>query len=410
MDNKLYTLDDYFSLARNEDIDVSVNDIRNMVSNAKYQTFNKTVKYKLINIKQFIMISSILLTGVISGLLFINSNNSKNTEAVKPVKNKASVNMVKAGNVKEITKNVEEINKLENMKGKVNNIFVIKNVDSLPNKPLNNKAKKIAYSPIKDDTTNTGKKKQVRAKKVYTQKKNVIITKCTIDTNIMYDKIYNFDYNGGLWAKVVLDRKIGFIDTAGREVVHPRYSRVDFFDNYKIGWLKVKENNKYGFIDTTGKQVTPNKYTKIGYFDEYKVNWMLVESCCKYGFIDTSGKEIVPLKYCSIGYFGEYYPDWMKVTMNKKIGFINSKGKEVVYPKYDKVEYFDEYKVGWMLVKRDGKYGFIDTTGKEVVPVRYDKIGYFDEVKPGWMKVKRNGKKLFIDTTGKEVFSRKNKK
>ncbi len=55
-------------------------------------------------------------------------------------------------------------------------------------------------------------------------------------------------FNNGL-AKVKFQKKWGFIDTSGVEVVAPRYHEVG---NFVDGLARVRVNEKWGLVDTTG--------------------------------------------------------------------------------------------------------------------------------------------------------------
>ncbi len=61
----------------------------------------------------------------------------------------------------------------------------------------------------------------------------------------------------------------GFIDSNGREVVHPQYDEIGKFGFYQDGRALVRKGNFYGFIDLTGKEVVPvtkkKKEITIGY-------------------------------------------------------------------------------------------------------------------------------------------------
>jgi len=224
-----------------------------------------------------------------------------------------------------------------------------------------------------------------------------------------YDKNVKF-YNNGKWKKIILNNKIGFIDTAtGTKVVFPKYDAVGYFGEYKKGWLQVFIGNQCGFIDTTGKEVVPVRYDKIGAEGKYKEGWFMVRRNQRCGFIDTTGKEVVPVRYFDVERFNEIKRGWMVVITNNAFGYycysrygvIDTSGKEIIAPKYDKIGHFGEYYPGWALVKIDGKYGFIDTTGSEIVPVKYTKIKGFTA--NGFLKVKCGHKNFLLDKTGKEI-------
>ena len=70
--------------------------------------------------------------------------------------------------------------------------------------------------------------------------------------------------------------------------------KYDWKDEYYEGLAMVKLDKKYGFIDKTGKEVIPIKYDNAWGFSEGLANVRLNN---KWGFIDKTGKEVIPIKY-----------------------------------------------------------------------------------------------------------------
>ncbi len=72
--------------------------------------------------------------------------------------------------------------------------------------------------------------------------------------NVILEGKYDWimESNEGL-ASVELNKKWGFIDEAGEEVIPLKYGAALSFSG---GLASVQINNKYGFIDTTGKEVS----------------------------------------------------------------------------------------------------------------------------------------------------------
>ena len=66
----------------------------------------------------------------------------------------------------------------------------------------------------------------------------------------------------------------------------------------------VRLDKKYGFIDKTGKEVIPIKYDNAWGFSEELANVRLNN---KWGFIDKTGKEVTPIKYDDASSFSEEY-------------------------------------------------------------------------------------------------------
>ena len=252
-----------------------------------------------------------------------------------------------------------------------------------------------------------------------------------VEPTLKYDNVRRF--SEGL-AVVEKDKKYGYVDQNGKEVVPPIYYSADSFsdgvavayskddctwhiidkagnvkaqlkgyDNvgyyFSNGLIEVRKDDKYGLADTTGKEVIPPTYDIIYGFNEGLAQ---VKKDGKYGFVDQTGKEVVPLKY-DISTSLEFNEGFARVVKDGKWGFVDQSGKEVVPPIYDSVESFNE---GLARVKKDGKYGFVDQTGKEVVPLKYD-IFTSLEFNEGFAKVEKDGKYGFVDKNGNEVIPSK---
>lgn len=176
------------------------------------------------------------------------------------------------------------------------------------------------------------------------------------------------------------------------------YSEVrDFCEGYAA---VRNRDRKWGFVDTSGKEVVPCKYDDIGGYwaSGFSEGLAWVELDEKCGYIDVTGKEVIPCKYDDAGRISE---GLVKVRVGDystgKCGFVNSAGKEVVPCKYDSAY---DFSGGLAAVRLDGKWGYIDITGKEVIPCKYDNVGSFSE---GLAAVCLDEKWGYIDTTGKEV-------
>ena len=125
------------------------------------------------------------------------------------------------------------------------------------------------------------------------------------------------EYYEGL-AMVRLDKKYGFIDKTGKEVIPIKYDNAWGFSE---GLANVRLNNKWGFIDKTGKEVIPIKYDDAESPSEGLAKVKLND---KYGFIDKTGKEVIPIKY---DYVADFSEGLAQVKLNNKWFYINQKGE-----------------------------------------------------------------------------------
>ena len=125
---------------------------------------------------------------------------------------------------------------------------------------------------------------------------------------------------------------------------------------YYEGLAMVRLDKKYGFIDKTGKEVIPIKYDDVWYFSE---GLAAVSLNNKWGFIDKTGKEVILIKYDDAESPSE---GLAKVKLNDKYGFIDKTGKEVIPIKYDYAEGFSEE--GLAQVKLNNKWFYINQKGE----------------------------------------------
>jgi len=131
--------------------------------------------------------------------------------------------------------------------------------------------------------------------------------------------------------------------SAGSLAAHAQKDQIPFksFTSFEkpSEWIIVyAEDGLMGYLDSAGKEVVPAIYENIHPFGEYKENWARVETLEGLtGFIDSTGKVVVEPKYEYIEKFGAYKADWALVSVYDHYGFINTKGEEVVAPIYAEI-------------------------------------------------------------------------
>ncbi|MDR1898177.1 MAG: SUMF1/EgtB/PvdO family nonheme iron enzyme [Prevotellaceae bacterium] len=167
--------------------------------------------------------------------------------------------------------------------------------------------------------------------------------------------------------------KYGFKDRQNGEVIIPaKYDAVDIFHE---GLARVMSDKKSGFVDKNGKEIVPLKYDYVIFFSEGLASFKLNG---KYGFINKAGKEVVPAKYDGIESFSE---GLALVALDRKYGFIDKTGKEVIPLKYDEV--------GSLNLALDREK-------------HNEKFGVINSFSTGIAKVRINNKWLYIDKQGNE--------
>ncbi|MHA7965364.1 WG repeat-containing protein [Paenibacillus sp. CAU 1782] len=255
-----------------------------------------------------------------------------------------------------------------------------------------------------------------------------------------YDEAWFFDQ--GL-SYVMLNGKSGYIDRTGKEVVPLKYDEVStnfrnglalvsngenyipkasdsqYFGNEDNKDYVVLTNKKFGYVNEAGKEVVPLQYDFAEEFDRGYARVSKGGTGAgnyyhggKFGFIDTTGKEIVPLKYDHVG--GDLYDSFRGFTEGLAPvsnggtgnafdysgglwGYVNTQGVEVTPLKYTYVWPFSE---GMGRVEKDGKYGFVNASGQEVIPPIYNDAGDFYN---GFVEVAKDGMRGYIDVQGNEV-------
>lgn len=177
-----------------------------------------------------------------------------------------------------------------------------------------------------------------------------------------YDELYGF--HEGL-ARVCKDKKYGFIDKLGNEIIPCKY---DDAKDYDKGISVVTLGDKQGAINRQGDMVISCKYDNINICEDDSLAAASINETS--GFIDLEGNVVVPFDYEYCGTFSEGLAD---VRKNGLIGFVNKNGKLVVPCKYASSFDFSEGLAG---VSIDGgedgvvddKWGYIDKTGRIVIP------------------------------------------
>jgi hypothetical protein len=258
-----------------------------------------------------------------------------------------------------------------------------------------------------------------------------------------------------------LGNRWGYIDTAGKIVINPKYLFADAFHE-GVAIVKDTEDFNVKVIDKSGKvkidsdnlirngESAKGIYSSAAYcgegligfnFDEFgctdfynldgnfivgntleMLMWLLPFSenisCGVFlknvegskpsnGFIDKSGK----ITYTSNTSLGNLFSFNQGLALagdedenrNIKYGFIDKTGKYAINPQFDDISIAINGQVfieGIAAVSQDNKWGCIDTTGKFVISPMWDKMTYFKD-NIAW--VKKDNKWGCIDTKGKIV-------
>jgi hypothetical protein len=163
----------------------------------------------------------------------------------------------------------------------------------------------------------------------------------------------------------------GYIDKTGRIVIPLQY---DWAEPFSEGRAAVVLNNKVGFIDTAGRVVINPQFehlsTSVRLFRDGHApvfegrQWRLIDRDGATFVIDRAGAVASPYS------FGEgRAPFSIKGKDGTRMGAADASGRVVIEPDYEHMGPFSE---GLAAVKRDGRYGFVDKDGRLVIPIQYD--------------------------------------
>jgi hypothetical protein len=249
----------------------------------------------------------------------------------------------------------------------------------------------------------------------------IALTAATIPANaqqpLNYELVVPFKYDYAFsfvegMAAVVLDGKLGYIDTTGREVVPPEYSVMMYrFPrvNFSEGLARVSKGDlfageaKWGFIDKSGNETVPLTYDMVRDFSDGLAGVRIGKfPQSKEGFIDKYGNVVIPLQY---DLTHDFVDGVARVELDGEAFYIDKTGKIVDAPPKTDTSGFD-----WTMPFSDGmaairvgdigewntagysqensKWGFINTLGSVVIQPQFDKVHNFSE---GIAPVSRDG-------------------
>lgn len=156
---------------------------------------------------------------------------------------------------------------------------------------------------------------------------------------------------------------IGFIDTAGNEVIPcNKYNDARGFSH---GIAAV------GVEDGTDEMILRDPFTTYG------MGWVT----CKWGAVDTTGREIIPCLYDAVVPMqcGAVRTAKKEGSWSYKYGLVDRTGKEILPCEYDAIDEWADTDL--IRVRKDGKSGFISITKDPATPAS-EKFG--DVAKDSW--------------------------
>ena len=222
----------------------------------------------------------------------------------------------------------------------------------------------------------------------------------------------------------LLNRKWGFMDENGKEVVPCIYSDVlSFSEGLAAVRVDNKDNSKWGFIGKDGNEIIPFKYDAVESFSDGLAKVKIGnEENGKWGYIDKSGKIIISLKYEVAKSFSDGYAQVGKIDDigvwggNIKWGLIDKRGNFIIPFKYSKIGDFNG-DLAIVNIKKKESYvtsnnikstqvvnlsGVINRSGKEVIaPDNYYSVLIRGDVIE--VKADHNANIQYFDKSGNRV-------
>lgn len=188
------------------------------------------------------------------------------------------------------------------------------------------------------------------------------------------------DFHEGLAAVALSRGKYGFINKAGKVVLHsPKWLEISDFSEGLAG-VKVEvidnsvyrgyKDERYGFIDQTGRFVIPPGFDRVQKFSEGRSVYFQPGKNHGYGFIDAKGQVVIKPEFVDAKSFAEGLAAAAINSDNspnpKKLwGYINCDGAWLIQPQFKHVNSFN----GGLAAVDCDEYGrgcraYIDTAGK----------------------------------------------
>lgn len=199
-----------------------------------------------------------------------------------------------------------------------------------------------------------------------------------------YDHAWNF--SEGL-AAVCRDNRIGFVNTAGEEVIPCQFPTTQyaitrlgyaFHDGYCV---VTSSKNECGLISQTGELVVDTIYDCIWAPSSCGVRIFQDED--KYGVMDIDGTITLPLHHEFIYSYGEQLLAVDKGVMKRidKYGNVLTAfcSEYDLQPMFLPGDYDEEHPTGFFEYYVYGNKGVIDSYGKIVIPAIYEEINQLDE-------------------------------
>ncbi|MES2554976.1 MAG: WG repeat-containing protein [Bacteroidota bacterium] len=162
-------------------------------------------------------------------------------------------------------------------------------------------------------------------------------------------------------AGVMVDEKMGFINTSGKMVIAPQYYTVgEFIAGYTVV-RESYENKTWKLIDKTGKTILEKQVDRMRVSGE---NLLCFGENLNEGYMDFKGKVVVPANFDMVMGFFSDIAIAKKDSKEDVFGIINRKGEWIVEPTYHGL--WPAGKNMITVITESRELGYIDASGKEI--------------------------------------------
>jgi hypothetical protein len=185
------------------------------------------------------------------------------------------------------------------------------------------------------------------------------------------------------------NRKIGFIDSTGKEIIKTIYSSAGEFSE---GLASVRIKGSYGYINQSGEFVIQPVFDYATPFSE-GLALVYIDGCPLY--INKKGQKAFDINFSTVSIF--YNGRAQVQTTSKKNGIIDKQGKLLIDTIYSKINPFvNGYAVVYGInhnpypdsksgIKKKLEIGIIDTLGNFIIP--YGKYSQIYDYEGGYFKI-----------------------
>jgi hypothetical protein len=199
---------------------------------------------------------------------------------------------------------------------------------------------------------------------------------------------------------VVVDGKVGFIDSRGAIVIPPQFFPVADMAHFAEGLAPVIGPDGSGYIDAWGRFVIGPYRSWLQprpFHDGFAVTLLTGEPGTSNlpALIDRHGR--VVLFGTTIRETAVFSDERLAASRDGRWGFIDRALNWIIEPSFDDAAAFSE---GLGAVKLGPHWGFVDRSGRLVVPPSYDSVWAFQD---GVARVRQGGLIGFVDRDGKSV-------